>query len=145
MKEFILCAETATSVKGKMLDFIAGIGVPKAKIVCPPRLVYFYHNKERKNVWAMTLKDKERRSYHVILYIDSGVMTIEVGCFSFMPISVGTTLPNGICGLRCNENGELEHVLYCRRKKHSSVKSENDYYGMEADSEEYKNKVAETD
>ena len=143
MKELVLCAETATDIEKEMLDFIDGLGVPKTKVVCPPRLVYFYHNNERKNVWAMTLKDKERRSYHIFLYLDRGVMTIEVGFFRFTPIPAGTTLPNGICGLRYNGSGELEQVLYCRRKKRSSVKSENDYYGMEADSEEYKDKAAE--
>ena len=71
MKELVLCAETATDIKKEMLDFIDSFGVPKTKVVCPPRLVYFYHDRERKNVWAMTLKDKERRSYHVFLYIST--------------------------------------------------------------------------
>lgn len=144
MKELVLCAETATDIKREMLDFIDSFGVPKTKVVCPPRLVYFYHGNERKNVWAMTLKDKERLSYHVFLYIDNDVMTLEVGCFHFVQIPVGTTLPSGVSGMRYNENGELEQVLYCRRKKRSAAKSEKDYYGMEADSAEYKDKVAET-
>ena len=125
MKELVLCAETATDIEKEMLDFIDGLGVPKTKVVCPPRLVYFYYNNERENVWAMTLKDKKRRSYHIFLYLDRGVMTIEVGFFSFTPIPAGTTLPNGICGLRGTmraENWSRFYIAVAKSVLPSSLK-----------------------
>ena len=144
MKELVLCAETASDIEREMLNFIDGFGVPKTKIVCHPRLVCFYQRKERKNVWAMTLKDKERMSYHVFLYIDKNIMTIEVGSFKFQPIPVGTTLDCGIVGVQYNSNGETEQVLYCRRRKKAPARTEKEYYGLEADSEEYLEEAAKS-
>ena len=144
MKELVLCAETASDIEREMLNFIDSFGVPKTKIVCHPRLVCFYQRKERKNVWVMTLKDKERMSYHVFLYIDKNIMTIEVGSFKFYPIPVGTTLDCGIVGVQYNSNGETEQVLYCRRRKKAPARTEKEYYGLEADSEEYLEEAAKS-
>lgn len=143
MKELGLYAETASGIEREMLNFIDSFGVPKTKIVCHPRLVCFYQQGERKNVWAMTLKDKERKSYHLFLYVDKNVMTIKVGTFKFYPIPTGTTLDSGVVGIHYGQDGEAEQVLYRNRRKKASPRLKNDYYGLEADSEEYLEKAVE--